>query len=133
MLERLIIAGVISIVGVALYRGVQWLNLRRVSRLGDDPILADWRHGKPAILYFTAEFCVPCRTQQRPALDRLRSHVGDRVQIIQVDAEHATATAARWGVMSLPTTFVLDGNGKPQAVNYGVASTEKLLTQIGLG
>jgi hypothetical protein len=32
--------------------------------------------------------------------------------------------------MSLPTTYVLDSNGTPHSVNYGVASTQKLRKQL---
>jgi hypothetical protein len=38
--------------------------------------------------------------------------------------------ASLWGVLSLPTTYILDHQGQPREVNYGVASTEKLKKQL---
>ena len=38
--------------------------------------------------------------------------------------------AQKWSVLSVPTTFVLDRNGKPRQVNHGFASTEKLEGQL---
>jgi len=33
-------------------------------------------------------------------------------------------------VLSVPTTFIIDSQGRPRRVNHGVASAEKLLNQI---
>ncbi|HLE53485.1 MAG TPA: hypothetical protein VI755_15570, partial [Anaerolineales bacterium] len=35
-----------------------------------------------------------------------------------------------WGVLSVPTTFIIDRRGRPRRVNHGVASAEKLFKQI---
>jgi hypothetical protein len=35
-----------------------------------------------------------------------------------------------WGVLSAPTTFIIDARGQPRAVNHGLASMEKLLRQL---
>ena len=40
------------------------------------------------------------------------------------------ATAKQWSVLSVPTTFILDRDGRPRQVNHGYASTEKLFGQI---
>ncbi len=132
MLERLIILVALTIVGLTLYRGCKWCGLRRATRLANhDPLLAEFIPGKPGILYFTADGCAACKTQQQPAFARLRGLPGyEDVQIIQVDADQRLHDAERWGVMSLPTTYVLDTQGQPKAVNYGVASAEKLRKQI---
>jgi protein-disulfide isomerase-like protein with CxxC motif len=38
--------------------------------------------------------------------------------------------ANEWGVMSVPTTFILDKDGRPRQINHGVARAEKLLAQL---
>ena len=88
------------------------------------------RPGIPTILYFTTPQCAPCQRQQRPAISRLLDELGDGVQVIEVNALEQPDAADRWGVLSVPTTFVLDGRGRPQDVNYGVAATDKLKRQI---
>ncbi len=86
--------------------------------------------GTPAILYFTTPQCIPCKTQQRPALAKLTEQIGAQAQIIQVDATERPDLADYWGVLSVPTTFIIDSKGQPRGINHGVASTEKLLRQL---
>jgi thiol-disulfide isomerase/thioredoxin len=86
--------------------------------------------GIPAILYFTTPDCAPCKTMQRPALQRLQAQLGDGLQVIEVDAAAQPNLADYWGVLSVPTTFIIDEHGEARRVNHGVASTDKLLSQI---
>jgi thioredoxin 1 len=95
-----------------------------------DPVLRCLKPNVPAIVYFTTPTCVPCRTQQQPALARLQTELGDHVQIVSIDAAENPDIADRWGVFSAPTTFVLDSQGKPRQVNHGVADADKLRRQI---
>lgn len=130
MLERLALSLLIAGIAVAAYQGSRWWLVWRVRQQGThDPLLASFVPGKPAVLYFTAEHCAACRFQQRPALEKLQQQHSE-VQIIQIDTDQHPLDAQRWGVMSLPTTFILDAEGKPQSVNYGVTSTQKLRLQL---
>ena len=52
------------------------------------------------------------------------------VQIIEIDASERLDLADEWGVMSVPTTFIINKNGQPQQINHGVARAEKLLSQL---
>jgi thioredoxin 1 len=114
--------------GLAVY----WLANRvilaraRGKRLGLESI----RPGIPAILYFTTPTCAPCKTVQRPALANLKERLGDCLQVIEVDAFARPDLADYWGVLSVPTTFVIDAQGRPRRVNHGVANAEKMLRQI---
>jgi thiol-disulfide isomerase/thioredoxin len=92
--------------------------------------LKEFRPGRPAVLYFTMEGCIPCRTTQRPALGLLREMTASQVQIIEVDVVAQADLANEWGVLSVPTTFIIDQEGQPRQVNHGVALTEKLLDQL---
>jgi thioredoxin 1 len=85
---------------------------------------------KPVIVYFTTPDCVPCKTIQRPALDQIKSLLGEKLQVIEIDASERPDLAQRWGVMSVPTTFLLDANGEARYVNNGVARVEKLMEQV---
>jgi thiol-disulfide isomerase/thioredoxin len=86
--------------------------------------------GKPTLLYFTTPTCAPCKTVQRPAIQRLVDLLGEQLQVVEIDASADTDLAKQWGVMSVPTTFVLDADGRPRHVNHGVAPAEKLLKQL---
>jgi len=134
MLERLLIAGLLLTVGLIAYCAYRRLHLGQLSKSIDiDPLLTDLKHGVSTIVYFTTPMCIPCKTQQQPALHMLQSELGDgRVQIVQIDATQDPSAAERWGVMSAPTTFVLDEAFQPKHVNHGVADVNKLKRQLGI-
>lgn len=127
-LLRLLYAFIIAALGVGFYwlwRKLQLKRLRKTQR-GLESMPLGW----PAILYFTTPTCVPCITQQRPALSKLVDEYGVRVHIVQVDATEQPALADHWGVLSVPTTFIIDSHGEPRAMNPGVATADKLLRQL---
>lgn len=132
MPERLVIAAIIIVVGVAtwvLYN--RWSVTRASQFVSHDPILANAKQNVPTIIYFTTPFCEPCRTLQTPALNDLQRELGDRgVQVIKIDSTQQPEVADRWGVFCAPTTFILDARQTPKHVNRGVASVEQLKRQL---
>ena len=131
MIERIVIVLILLALGTVLYYGLRRYHVRcAAANAPCDPILRDLRPNIPAIVYFTMPTCIPCRTQQKPALSRLQNELGDNIQIIEIDAVDNPEVANRWGVFSAPTTFVLDAHGQPRQVNYGVADPNKLKQQI---
>ena len=130
-LIRLLSATLIIALGIGLYRGWNRWQLNRLSRRrATAPGLEKLRPGLPAILYFTTPDCVPCRTAQRPALERLKAEMAGGVQVLEVDAGAQPVVADYWGVLSVPTTFIIDPAGRPRRVNHGVTSKEKLKQQL---
>jgi thioredoxin 1 len=85
---------------------------------------------KPVLVYFTTPDCAPCKTVQRPAIDQVSDLLGEKLQVVEIDATERPDLAKVWGVMSVPTTFLLDARGEARYVNNGVARAEKLLEQI---
>ena len=132
MIDRLLIAaGLISLGFLAARFGPRLLLARRARRkLG----LPGYRLGTPAILYFTSPGCAPCESLQSPALERLRQVYRARMQVLEIDATRQPRLADAWGVLSVPTTFLIDAEGRPRSVNHGVARFERLnaqLTELG--
>ncbi len=84
----------------------------------------------PILLYFTMPTCIPCKTAQRPAIQRLQEKIGEKIQVIEIDASTKPEIAKQWGVLSVPTTFIIDTNGQARHVNHGVAPADKLLLQF---
>lgn len=110
-----------------------WLSLRRflLSRASRAAVpLPGFRPGVPAVLYFTTPDCSACKSLQRPALAELDRRMTGSLQLIEVDAYERPDLARRWSVLSIPTTFVLDGQGRPVHVNQGVASADRLFGQL---
>lgn len=85
---------------------------------------------KPVIVYFTTPDCAPCKTVQRPALNRVSQLLGERLEVVEIDATQRPDLARIWGVMSVPTTFLLDARGEARFVNNGVTRAEKLMEQL---
>ena len=98
----------------------------RSRRLG----LEQSEQGRPVLLYFTTPTCVPCKTVQRPAIERLKNALGESFQVVEIDATSRPEVASQWGVMSVPTTYIIDSLGQPRYVNHGVAQFEKLSRQM---
>jgi thiol-disulfide isomerase/thioredoxin len=81
-------------------------------------------------VYFTTPTCAPCKTIQRPAIDKIAKLLGEKLHVVEIDATEYPDLAKTWGVMSVPTTFLLDSRGEARYVNNGVARAEKLMEQI---
>jgi thioredoxin-like negative regulator of GroEL len=86
--------------------------------------------GKAAVLYFTTDDCGVCRTQQKPALERLKAAIGGNLQIIEINATERPSVADHWGVLSVPTTFLLDTTGRPRRLNHGFTGYARLAAQL---
>jgi len=131
MFERSEVVIVLLIAGFLVYQVLRRYHIHKTTATStQDPILSDLKPGVPAIVYFTTPGCIPCVTQQQPALQRLQTQLGDDIQVIQIDASENMEMANRWGVFSAPTTFILDSLKQVRDVNYGVADTPKLLRQL---
>ena len=130
MLERLLLVAVLAAAGLIIYRLYTRRHVQRVASAPRDLLLDGLREGVPTIVYFTTPQCMPCKTQQLPALQTLQTELGERLQVVRVDATEQPEAAERWGVFSVPTTFVLDRQGQAREVNYGVADAAKLRRQL---
>lgn len=132
VLVRALWALAIIAAGLAFYWAFNRLLLVRAQRnsAGADDRLRITSDGTPAILYFTTPDCAACKAIQKPALARIQERLGDRLQVIEVNALEQPELASRWGVLSVPTTFVIDPQGKLRYVNHGATRAEKLLQQV---
>lgn len=128
ILLRLSLAAGIILAGAGTYRLTERWLLRRARGQARD--LPDLRPHQPALVYFTTPTCAPCKTVQWPAIQQVRGQLGERFQVVEIDAAAQPDLARRWGVLSVPTTFVLDAHGKARYVNNGIARADKLLKQI---
>jgi thiol-disulfide isomerase/thioredoxin len=122
----------LAIVIIGLGAFAYWLiNQRLLVRARNNVLtLVGKLPNKPVLVYFTTPDCAPCKTVQRPAIDRVSNLLGEKLEVIEINAYEQPGLAKTWGVMSVPTTFVLDASGEARYVNNGVARAEKLLEQI---
>ena len=122
----------LAIVIIGLGAFTYWLiNQRLLVRARNNVFtLFNTLPNKPVLVYFTTPDCAPCKTIQRPAINRVSTLLGEELEVIEIDATERPDLAKVWGVMTVPTTFVLDAGGEARYVNNGVARAEKLLEQI---
>ena len=128
ILLRFAAAGVIILSGLLAY----WFISQRVLLRARNNVFSLFPSlpNKPVIVYFTTPDCAPCKTVQRPALKQISALMGENLEVVEIDATERPDLARTWGVMSVPTTFLLDATGEARYVNHGVTRAEKLLEQI---
>jgi thiol-disulfide isomerase/thioredoxin len=128
ILLRFALAVSIIVLGVFVY----WMINQRLLVRANNNLLTLFKKlpKKPVIVYFTTPDCAPCKTVQRPAIDRVSNLLGEKLEVVEIDATEHPDLAKTWGVMSVPTTFVIDPHGEARYVNNGIARAEKLLEQI---
>ena len=82
------------------------------------------------ILAFSSDDCRQCHELQIPALQRVLDARGNKVSVAEVDAPSSPDLTQRYRVLTVPSTVVLDAQGRTHAVNYGFANTQLLLEQV---
>lgn len=60
---------------------------------------------KPVLVDFWAEWCGPCK-MVAPILDEIAAAHGDKLTIAKLNVDENPATAAQYGVISIPTMNV---------------------------
>jgi thiol-disulfide isomerase/thioredoxin len=109
--------------------------------------------GRPAAINFWASWCSPCH-KEAPDLERVAQSLGGRARLVGVDWTDGTGAARSYvdqyhltypnlsdpdgvagndyGLNGLPTTFILDSQGKITEVLRGPQSAEALLQALHL-
>ncbi|MGW4905029.1 thioredoxin [Streptomyces sp. NPDC004270] len=70
---------------------------------------------KPVLANFWAAWRGPCR-QLPPSLETIAAEHGDKIEIVKLNIDENPATAARYGVMSIPTMNVHKGGEVVQTI-----------------
>ncbi|SEP99233.1 thioredoxin [Streptomyces radiopugnans] len=63
---------------------------------------------KPVLVDFWAAWCGPCR-QIAPSLEAISEEQADKLTIVKLNIDENPATAAKYGIMSIPTMNVYQG------------------------
>ena len=82
---------------------------------------------RPVLVEFTAAWCPPCRVMA-PILTELDADRED-LDVVALDVDANPATAARFGVLSMPT-FLLFRHGRPVAQLIGARPRRKLEAEL---
>jgi thioredoxin 1 len=82
------------------------------------------KSAEPVVVDFWAEWCGPCK-MIAPALEELAGSMGGKVKIVKLNVDENPATAAKYGIMSIPT-LMLFKNGELASRQVGAAPKQKL-------
>lgn len=77
-----------------------------------------------SVIDFYAEWCGPCH-EMAPVIDALAEENGDLAKFFKVDVDESQELAVRFGIMSIPTLFVLK-DGKLSAQFVGITAKAKI-------
>jgi thioredoxin 1 len=96
-----------------------------VSKVSDSDFDAEvLKSAQPVVVDFWAEWCGPCK-MIAPALEELAGSMNGKVKIVKLNVDENPATAAKYGIMSIPT-LMLFKNGELASRQVGAAPKQKL-------
>ncbi|KKC05507.1 thioredoxin family protein [Mycobacterium nebraskense] len=78
----------------------------------------------PTVVHFTAAWCGPCASVRR-VVAQVCSDLAD-VSHVEIDIDANPAAAKRLSVLSLPTTFIFDADGRQRYRSAGVPKAADL-------
>ena len=77
---------------------------------------------------FSAGWCAPCKKLE-PIVHEIAAEYGDRLKVVKVDVDNAPSTAARYGVLSIPTLMIFHG-GKVRDQYMGLLTKKALADRV---
>lgn len=131
LIGRALLAAALCLLGFATFAFVN--RLARRNSAGKLAALGNLRRrgARPRrlLVYFTTPECIPCQTVQAPAIREVQAQLKD-VEVIKIDATQKPELADQWGVVSVPTTFLVSARGQVRHINRGVARAQRLMEQL---
>ncbi|BBX46495.1 thioredoxin family protein [Mycobacterium cookii] len=82
----------------------------------------------PTVVHFSATWCSPCK-QVRRVVDQVCDDLGD-VAHLEIDMDDNPGAAKRLSVLSLPTTFIFDADGRQRYRTAGVPKADDLRSTL---
>ena len=83
---------------------------------------------KPVLVDFWAPWCGPCRVIA-PSLEEIADEQSDQLRIVKLNVDENQQTAARYGVMSIPTLLVFK-NGEVAKTIVGALPKKRLVQEL---
>lgn len=80
------------------------------------------------LLHFTAEWCGPCKMMKPMIAKVMEEH--PEIEYIQIDIDSNRETAEDYGIMSVPSFIMFDGDKMTTAV--GGMTKNNFLTALGI-
>ena len=116
---------------------IGWLMTRQAGRVqATDPTATDdvdtsdlgLSPDGPTVVHFSASWCGPC-TQVRRVVDQVCDDL-DQVAHVEIDMDANPGAVRRLSVLSLPTTFIFDADGRQRYRTAGVPKADDLRSAL---
>ena len=85
--------------------------------------------GKPVLVDFGANSCVPCR-QMRPILKEVGKEYSGKAGVLVIDIYKYQKLAREYKVVMIPTLVFFDGKGKEVSRHIGMLEKEKIVAKL---
>jgi thioredoxin-like negative regulator of GroEL len=129
------VAVVAAVAALALAAVAGWLLNRRAGEMRptdpgsglDTSDLGLSRTG-PTVVHFSAAWCSPCARVRR-VVNQVCGDLGD-VAHVEIDLDANPYAARRLSVLSLPTTFIFDAEGRQRYRTAGVPRADDLRSAL---
>ena len=82
----------------------------------------------PTVVHFSASWCGPC-AQVRRVVDQVCNSL-EQVAHVEIDMDANPGAARRLSVLSLPTTFIFDADGRQRFRTAGVPKADDLRSAL---
>jgi thioredoxin 1 len=82
----------------------------------------------PVLVDFSAVWCGPCQKLE-PVVHEIAAEYGGRLKVVKVDVDTSPSTAAKFGVLSVPTLMLFRG-GQVKDQYTGVLSKKALADRV---
>jgi thiol-disulfide isomerase/thioredoxin len=106
----------------------KWLSTQ-YKRMTDNPVDKARLSGKPTMVEFGADGCVPCDMMQ-PILEKLKKKFPDTLNIVFLHVRENQVLAGRYGIQSIPVQAFFDADGKEVSRHTGFYPEEEVMTQL---
>ncbi|UMB70380.1 thioredoxin family protein [Mycobacterium paraterrae] len=129
-----VVAVLVALVGAAI---IGWLMTRRSGAVqatnpeaSEDIDTTDLGLSSqgPTVVHFSASWCGPC-TQVRRVVNQVCDNLG-QVAHVEIDMDANPSAARRLSVLSLPTTFIFDADGRQRYRSSGVPKADDLRSAL---
>ncbi len=116
---------------------IGWLMTRRAGQVqatdpkaseGADTSDLGLSQDGPTVVHFSASWCGPC-THVRRVVNQVCDDL-DRVAHVEIDMDANPGAARRLSVLSLPTTFIFDADGRQRYRTAGVPKADDLRSAL---
>ncbi|MFO7958229.1 MAG: thioredoxin domain-containing protein [Candidatus Brocadiia bacterium] len=112
----------------AVERDEEWIAGQKAAA-ADNPLDRALGNGKPVLVDFGRDLCVPCK-MMKPILEDLEEEYRGRAEVLLLNVHEYPVVARRVGVRSVPTQVFYDAEGREVGRHVGFMPREDIVAKL---